>query len=39
MKILVIEDEKLLADSIGEVLRRKGFEVVHRGGGLRRRDR
>lgn len=27
MRILIIEDETLLADSIGEVLRRKGFEV------------
>ena len=27
MKILVIEDEKLLADSIKEMLERKGFEV------------
>ena len=27
MKILVIEDEKLLADSIKEMLKRKGFEV------------
>lgn len=27
MKILIIEDEKLLADSIGELLRGKGFEV------------
>lgn len=27
MKILVIEDEKLLADSIGELLRGKGFDV------------
>lgn len=33
MKILVIEDEKLLADSIGELLRKKGFtvEVVYDG--------
>ena len=27
MKILVIEDEKLLADSIKEMLERKGFQV------------
>ena len=27
MKILIIEDEQLLADSIAEVLRRKGFEA------------
>lgn len=27
MKILIIEDEKLLADSIGEILRGKGFDV------------
>lgn len=27
MKILIIEDEKLLADSIGDLLRSKGFEV------------
>lgn len=27
MKILIIEDEKLLADSIGELLRGKGFDV------------
>ena len=27
MKILVIEDEKLLADSIREMLERKGFQV------------
>lgn len=27
MKILIIEDEKLLANSIGELLRGKGFEV------------
>ena len=27
MKILVIEDEKLLADSIKEMLQRKGFQV------------
>ena len=27
MKILIVEDEKLLADSIGELLRGKGFEV------------
>ena len=27
MKILVIEDEKMLADSIKEMLERKGFEV------------
>ncbi|HJA63104.1 MAG TPA: response regulator transcription factor [Candidatus Intestinimonas stercoravium] len=27
MKILVIEDEKLLADSVAELLRSKGFEV------------
>lgn len=27
MKILIIEDEQLLADSIGELLRGKGFEV------------
>ena len=27
MRILIIEDEKLLADSIGEVLRHKGFDV------------
>ena len=27
MKILLIEDEKLLADSIAAILRRKGFEV------------
>ena len=27
MKILVIEDEKLLADSIQEMLERKGFQV------------
>ena len=27
MKILIIEDEKLLADSIGALLRGKGFEV------------
>lgn len=27
MKILIVEDEKLLADSIGELLRGKGFDV------------
>ena len=27
MKILVIEDEKLLADSIKSMLERKGFQV------------
>ncbi|MGI5963892.1 MAG: response regulator transcription factor [Lawsonibacter sp.] len=27
MKILIVEDEKLLADSIGELLTQKGFEV------------
>lgn len=27
MKVLIIEDEKLLADSIQSVLERKGFEV------------
>ena len=27
MKILIIEDEKLLADSIGTLLKNKGFEV------------
>lgn len=27
LKILIIEDEKLLADSIGEILRGKGFDV------------
>ncbi len=27
MKILIVEDEKLLADSIGELLKSKGFEV------------
>ena len=27
MKILIIEDEKLLADSIGTLLEKKGFEV------------
>ena len=27
MKILVIEDERLLADSIKEMLERKGFQV------------
>lgn len=27
LKILIIEDEQLLADSIAEVLRRKGFEA------------
>lgn len=27
MRILIVEDEKLLADSIGEVLRHKGFDV------------
>ena len=27
LKILVIEDEKLLADSVAELLRSKGFEV------------
>jgi DNA-binding response OmpR family regulator len=27
VKILIVEDEKLLADSIGELLRGKGFEV------------
>ena len=27
MKILVIEDEKLLAESIKEMLERKGFQV------------
>ena len=27
MKILVIEDEKMLADSIQEMLQRKGFQV------------
>lgn len=27
MKILIIEDEKLLADSLGELLERKGFQV------------
>ena len=27
MKILIIEDEKLLADSLGELLRKKGFQV------------
>ena len=27
MKILIIEDEQLLADSIAEVLRRKGIEA------------
>lgn len=27
MKVLIIEDEKLLADSIGELLKSKGFEV------------
>lgn len=27
LKILIIEDEKLLADSIGELLRGKGFDV------------
>ena len=26
MKVLIIEDEKLLADSIQSVLERKGFE-------------
>nr|WP_297283676.1 response regulator transcription factor [uncultured Agathobaculum sp.] len=33
MKILIIEDEKLLADSIGELLRGKGFgvEIVYDG--------
>ena len=36
LKILIIEDEQLLADSIAEVLRRKGFEAeaVYDGGGL-----
>ena len=28
MKILVIEDEKLLADSIKSMLERKGFQVL-----------
>lgn len=27
MKILIVEDEELLADSIGELLREKGFET------------
>ena len=27
LKILIVEDEKLLADSIGELLRGKGFDV------------
>ena len=27
MKVLIIEDEKLLADSIRSVLERKGFEA------------
>ena len=27
MKVLIIEDEKLLADSIQSVLERKGFEL------------
>ena len=27
MKILIVEDEKLLADSIGELLESKGFDV------------
>lgn len=27
MKILIIEDEKLLADSLGELLKKKGFQV------------
>ena len=31
MKILVIEDEKLLADSIKELLERKGFQILERG--------
>ena len=30
MKVLIIEDEKLLADSIQSVLERKGFEVCLR---------
>ena len=31
MKILVIEDEKLLADSIQALLSKKGFEVAYDG--------
>ena len=27
LKILIVEDEKLLADSIGELLESKGFDV------------
>lgn len=27
MKILIVEDEKLLADSIGKLLEKQGFEV------------